>query len=83
MLVPQVLRHAERCRAQGTLVVPWWESAPFWSLLRTGANGWAPFVADWVALPLSEQLIQQGRSGSALFKGKFPNTDVIALRIEF
>ena len=83
MLVPRVLRHAEHCRAQGTLVVPLWESAPFWPLVRRGANGWAPFVSDCVALPLSEQLIQQGRSGSTLFNGKFPNTEVIALRIEF
>ena len=52
-----------------------------WPLLHMGANGWAPFVSDWVALPLSEQLIQQGRSGSALFlKENFP---MIALRIEF
>jgi hypothetical protein len=83
MLVPRVLRHAERCSAQGTLVVPLWESAPFWPLLYTGANGWASFVSGYVPLPLSEQLIQQGRSGSALFNGKFPNTEVIALRIEF
>ena len=60
-----------------------WESAPFWPLLCMGANEWAPFVSDWLALPLSEQLIQQGRSGSTLFNGKFPNTEVIALRIEF
>ena len=83
MLVPRVHRHAERCRAQGTLVVPWWESAPFWPLLYTDVNGWASFVSDCVALPLSEQLIQQGRSGSALFNGKFPNTEVTVLRIEF
>ena len=83
MLVPRVLRHADRCNAQGTLVVPMWESAHFWPLLYTRTNGWAPFVLDWLALPLSEQFIQKGRSGSALFKGKFPNTDVIAVRIDF
>ena len=49
MLVPRVLRHAEHCRAQGTLVVPLWESAPFWPLLCRGANGWAPFLSDWVS----------------------------------
>ena len=82
----QVLRHAERCNAQGVLVLPMWESAPFWPLLyyiHANYNGWAPFVLDWLALPLSEQLIQQGRSSSALFKGTFPNTDVIAVRIDF
>ena len=27
--IPRVLRHAEACRAQGTMLVPAWESAPF------------------------------------------------------
>ena len=40
-------------------------------------------VLDWLALLLSEQLIPQGRSGSALFKGNFLNTEVIAVRIDF
>ena len=32
-LIPRVISHAETCKAQGTLVVPCWESAPFWPLL--------------------------------------------------
>ena len=44
MLVPRVLRHAERCKAHKTLVVPPWEPVPFWPLLHTHARGWAPFV---------------------------------------
>ena len=34
-------------------------------------------------LPLSEGLIRPGRMGSALFGGKFPNTDVIARQVDF
>ena len=83
MLVPQVLRHAECCKAHRTLVVPFWESAPFWPLLYHHARGWAPFVKRWLSLPLSEQLIRPGRSGSSLFKGKFPNTEVMAIRMDF
>ena len=60
MLVPRVLRHAECCKAQGTLVVPLWESAPFWPLLYHHARGWAPFVKGWLSLPLSEQLVRPG-----------------------
>ena len=59
MLVAWVLRHAECCRAQGTLVVPLWESAPFWPLLYTGANGWAPFVSDCVALHCQNSLFSK------------------------
>ena len=37
-------------------------------------------MIDWLPLPLSEKLI---RSGSALFRGKYTNTEVIAARIDF
>ena len=83
MLVPRVLRHAECCKAQGTLVVPLWESALFWPLLYHHARGWVPFVKGWLSLPLSEQLIRPGRSGSSLCKGKFPNTEVMAIQLDF
>ena len=84
-LIPRVLRHAECCKAQGTLVVPYWESASFWPLVYTHhhSGGWALFVSECFLLPLSAQLIRPGRSGSTLFKGKFPNTNVLAMRLKF
>ena len=36
MLVPRVLRQAERCNAQRTLVVPLWESVPHLALVAHG-----------------------------------------------
>ena len=57
-LIPRVIRHAECCKAQGTLVVPWWESAPFWPLLCPKGGKWASFVVDCGTLPLSEELIR-------------------------
>ena len=83
LIIPRVIRHAECCKAQGTLVVPWWESAPFWPLLCPTGGEWASFGVDYGTLPLSEELIRPGRTGSALFGGKFPNTAVIALRVDF
>ena len=38
-----MLRHAELQGASGTLILPWWPSAPFWPLPNTGYNV-APFV---------------------------------------
>ena len=57
-LIPRLIRHAECCKAQGTLVVPWWESAPFWPLLCPKGGKWASFVVDCGTLPLSEELIR-------------------------
>ena len=83
VLVPRVLRHAERCKAQGTLVIPGWESSPFWPLLYHHGGKWASFVMECKVLPLSNELIRPGRSGSSLFNGKFPNTNVLAMRLNF
>ena len=33
VLIPRVLRHAKACRAQDIVLVPAWESAPFWPIL--------------------------------------------------
>ena len=82
-LVPRVIRHMETCKAHGTLVVPCWESAPFWPLLWLEGEGWAPFIVDTRSLPLSEWLVRPGRSGGQLFKGKFPNTAMLAVCIDF
>ncbi|KAL5497337.1 hypothetical protein EMCRGX_G013798 [Ephydatia muelleri] len=57
-LVRRMIRHAKCCKAQGTLVVPCWESAPFWPLLCPKSEEWASFVVDYRMLPLSEGLIK-------------------------
>ena len=38
---------------------------------------------DTRSLPLSEWLVRPGRSGGQLFKGKFPNTAMLAVCIDF
>ena len=43
-LVPRVIQHARKCKAQGTLVVPEWPSAPFWPILFPEESKSAPFV---------------------------------------
>eukprot|EP00731_Ephydatia_muelleri_P008337 Em0004g675a len=46
-------------------------------------EGRAPFIVDIRSVPLSEWLVRPGRSGGQLFKGKFPNTAMLAVRIDF
>jgi len=51
-LILQAVAHAQRQRAQATLVVPLWESAFYWPTLcpQGGEAGWAKFVADFLIL---------------------------------
>ena len=50
-LIPRVIRHAQSCRAQGTLVVPLWESASFWPMLCLHGTCFTEFGAGWYELP--------------------------------
>ena len=46
-LVLRVIAHAERQRASGTLIVPFWESAVYWPILFPGGlQGPATFITD-------------------------------------
>ena len=83
-LVPRVLRHAQSTKAKGTLLVPRWSSAVFWPMLftRNGESGFATGVKATLAINKSEVIIRPGRAGARLFKG-FPNTDMLAVRLEF
>ena len=82
-LIPRVLKHAEICKAKGTLVVPAWESGPFWPLICPNGLDFAKFVDAFVSLPLSDNLFCPGESGQVLFHGEVPNSAVYALRVNF
>ena len=83
-LIPRVIRHAQACKAMGTLIVPVWPSAPFWPLLCPyGTGHFAPFVKGARELPREATLFLPGLSGSCLFNQQVPNTKVLALRCNF
>ncbi|KAL5497424.1 hypothetical protein EMCRGX_G013893 [Ephydatia muelleri] len=50
-LVARVIGHAEVCKAQGTLIIPAWQSAHYYGV------SFAPFVVDMVSLPLYTELV--------------------------
>jgi len=40
-MVGLVVEHMRECRANGTVVIPWWERAAWWPLVRgTRGEGW-------------------------------------------
>ena len=45
-IVPRVIQHARKTKAEGTLIVPQWPSAPFWPMLFPEVNTTAKFVVD-------------------------------------
>ena len=76
----RVIRHAEACHANGTIVVPYWKSAPIWPLLCPDGIEYASFVVDVRMVPARTL---QGRSGGNLFGKYGPKNYLLALRIGF
>ena len=46
-LIPRVIRHAQKSKAKGTLVVPQWLSSPFWPLLYPNGTDPVDFITSW------------------------------------
>ena len=83
-LIPRVIRHAQGCQANVSIVVPMWLSAPFWPLrCPYGSDSFAVFVKECKELPQVESLFIPGLSGAILFNGQVPNTKVLALHCDF
>ena len=79
-LICRVLQHARVCYSIGTLVVPQWESAPYWPVLCPDGEQFAEFVHGVVQLPHTHDLIVPGRLGASLPMGY---SQMLALRIVF
>ena len=50
-LIPSAWKHAEHCKAKGTLVIPLWKSAVFWPLVCPDGVHLSPFVWNWFLQP--------------------------------
>ena len=77
-LVPRVIRHAQATQARGTLIVPYWLSAPYWPMIYPDGS-----IADkWVksCRVFSKELwpIIPGKSGCTL-----PVCDMLAVKFDF
>jgi len=62
----------------GTLVVPYWPSAPFWPMIYPGSVEPAAFIKNLRVFPKDFQPVNMGTSGNA-----FPAGDILALKCCF
>ena len=81
-LIPCIIRHAKKCCAVGTLVVPEWPSGPFWPHLYPNGKDPGPFITDTVVLHQQEIMLHPRRSGACLFRAP-PNTNMVAVQLDF
>lgn len=70
---------SEKC--SGTLVLPKWESAPFWPLLITECGRYRWFVKDSMILPLTGT-VKAGRGNNGVFTKEPFNFRMLAVRCD-
>jgi hypothetical protein len=80
-LVEAVLQHMAKCEAEGTIIVPVWDTEPWWCILRTGAN-WTPVVQEVVWLPRDQHLFVAEHAHAMLGVAQH-HFDVVAIRVSF
>ena len=82
-LIGRVLRHMRDCKAFGTLIVPMWKSAYFWTLLCEDGVHFNSFIHAWVFLPSRPDLFVPGKARNRLFGTKAFKPRCLALRIDY
>ena len=87
--IVKVIAHLRTCKSVGTLIVPFWPSAPFWPVLVPQPGVFLTGVVDYVSLPLLSDTFIPGRgqcivykSKPSIFTGK-PSFPLFALRLRF
>ena len=78
-LVIKALRHAKACHCKGTLVVPFWNSAPFWPVLL---NEFSQNISGWLQVK-GAKVLKQGRNTNSLFGSDTFKGEILALHLEF
>ena len=76
----RTIKHAQRTKARGTLIVLQWVAVPFWPMLFSDsyANAW--LIHEIHAL--DNVIICSGRHGAKLL-GSCPATNLLALKVNF
>ena len=79
-LIPRVIKHAQLCAYDGSLIVRYWRSGVFWPLLcNASQDQFLSFVKGVVGFEPREDLVVPGLSGGSLPD----NTDLLAIRFDF
>ena len=81
--IPKIIKHLEKCRCKGTLVVPYWPLAVFWPLIFETKNICKPFIKDIKILYNSQEIIIQGNNKKCFIGSDKFSSAILTLNIDF
>ena len=82
-LTVRVVNHLKISKATGTLIVPLWRSAHFWTIICNDGVHFSNFVHDWCILPHIPNLFIRGKAKNCIFGNGQLKFIMLALRIDF
>ncbi len=82
-LIPKVLQHMNSFAGFGTLITPYWPSAPFFPLLKQDKKKFHVFVKDLIFIPETKNLIKQGNNRKVHIGSEHFKSGILVLRIDF
>ena len=82
-LAPKVIRHAEACRATGTLIIPQWHSAPYWPLLFDNQKMYWKGIIGTKVFSDPKDLPELGGYDDSLLGSSGFNSPLLAITISF
>ena len=80
-LACKTIKHLQFCKARGSLIVPKWPSAPFWTMLFGPDMSCKDFVYDVLEFAPYQNVFKHGSNDKSLFGSEQFSSRVLAVRI--
>lgn len=80
-LICDAIKHAQKCDAHGTIIVPKWQTASYWPLVVKDNGTYKPFIKDYVEYIRPKQFFLPSNK-KCMFKDNFPS-NVLLLMFDF
>ena len=82
ILIPRVVRYAQRCRATGTLIIPLWKSSSFWPLVFQN-DSFVRGILEYLDIPREREYYSSSRMTRSMFGNANLPFRMLALRFDF
>ena len=80
--VAKSIKHLVFCKASGTLIVPKWDSASFWTMIFKGPTEKQPYVLEILEFSPGQNVLIQGRNKNSVFGSSSFNSEILAVRLK-
>ena len=82
-LISKAILHAKACKAKGALIVPLWQSAPYWPILQKGRNNYREFVVETKTFYNTDGILEIGDYRKSLLGSPKFKSPLLAIKFEF